>query len=149
MRPMEYASVWQMMGEKQSRERDRQGVPNRPPKAAAQMVPNAGLKALLRLLLHLNPQLLQLGLAYRSRRVHHQIHCPSRLGKWNHFAQTVGSGQNHHNTVEAQRNPAMRRCAILQCLQKESKTRARFFLGHAQRMKYFPLDVLAMNTNRA
>ena len=100
-------------------------------------------------LLHRDPQLPQLPLAHRRRRIHHQIHRPRRLGERNHFPQTLRSGQNHHNAVEAQRDASMRRRAILQRFQKKSKTRPRFFFGHAQRAEDSALHILAVNTNRS
>src|SRR5580698_8957021 len=103
----------------------------------------------IQLLLYLYPQLFQLRVAHWRGCVDHQIHGPGGLGEWNHFPQTVGSGQDHHDAVETESNPAMRRRAVLQRLQKESETRAGFIFCHPQRMKDLLLNILPMNTNRA
>ena len=101
------------------------------------------------LLLYLYSQFLQLRLAHRRRRIHHQIHCARGLGKWNHFAQAVCAGQNHHDAIQSERNSAVRRRAILQRFQKEPEARARLFLRHPESAEYLALNVLAMNTDRA
>src|SRR5947209_394896 len=77
----------------------------------------------------LYPQLFELSLAHGRRRIHHQIHGPRRLGEWNYFAQAVSPRQDHHDPVEAERNPAVRRRAVFQRLKEKPEARSRFFFG--------------------
>jgi hypothetical protein len=68
---------------------------------AAQLWIQSAKSKIVTLLLHLNPQIAQLPIAYWSRRVHHQIHGAGGLGERDHFAKALGAGQDHHNAVEA------------------------------------------------
>ena len=80
---------------------------------------------------HPNPQLLQLTLADRRGRVHHQVNCLRGLGEGNHLSQAFRAGQNHHDAVESQRNSAVRRRAVLQRLQEEAEARLLLLRRHA------------------
>ena len=73
-------------------------------------------------------QFLQLLFRHRRRRVGHQVNRLRRLRERNHFAQAGCAGQQHHDAIQAQRNASVRRRAILQRIQEESKARLRFFL---------------------
>src|SRR5438105_15192473 len=95
------------------------------------------------------PQLPQLLLADWSGRVHHQISRLRGLGEWDHLAQALRPGQDHHNAIQTQRDAAMRRRAILQRLQKKAEARARLIFAQAKRAKNLPLHILAMDTDGA
>src|SRR5215831_20662025 len=95
-----------------------------------------------------NPQLPQLPLIHRRRRIHHQIHRARGLRERNHFAQTLRTRKNHHDAVKPKRNPSMRRRAILQRFEEESEALLRLFIGHAQRLENLRLNILTVNTNR-
>ena len=82
-------------------------------------------------------QFLQLSFTHRSGRVHHEIDRARSLWEWDDFAQAFRTGQNHHNAIQSERDATMRRRSIFQRLQKESETRARLFIAHAQRLKIF------------
>src|ERR1022692_1195657 len=86
-------------------------------------------------------------LAYRRGRVHHQINGLRRLGEGNPLAQAFGARQDHHDAVEAQRNSAVRRRAVLQRLQEEAEARLLLLGRHAEGFEDLRLNVLAMNTN--
>src|SRR5690349_23426554 len=97
---------------------------------------------------HLYPQFLQLSLTHRSRRIHHQIHRPRRLGEGNDFAQAISAGQDHHNAIESERDASVWRCAIFQRFEKKAKAGTRLFFRHAQGAKDLALNILAMNADR-
>src|SRR5579872_5071397 len=101
------------------------------------------------LLSDLDAELFQLRFTHRGRCVHHQVHGLGSFWEGDDFAQAGGAGEDHHNAIQAERNAAMRRRAILQRLEEKSKACAGFFFGHAQGTKNFSLDILAVNTNRA
>src|SRR5262245_41774860 len=50
----------------------------------------------------------------RSGRASHQIACPLRFGESNTIANVVQATKQHHPAVNSQRNPAVRRRAVLQ-----------------------------------
>src|SRR3954471_11530008 len=54
-----------------------------------------------------NFQLLQLGIAHRGRRIHHQINGAGGLWEGNYFAQAVGAGEDHHNAIQPKRNSSV------------------------------------------
>src|SRR5581483_962276 len=101
------------------------------------------------LLLHLDSQLLQLRVADRSWRVHHQVDCAGSFWEGNDFAEAVGSCQDHHDTVEAEGYASVGRRAILESFQEEAEAGAGLVFGHAQRMENLALDVLTVNTDGA
>jgi len=105
--------------------------------------------SILLLLFHLDPQIAELEIGHRGRCIHHQIFGGCCFGERNHLAQTVSASKDHHDAIEPKRNAAVRGRAILQSLQKKSEARPGFFLGHAERVKDLPLNILAVNTNRA
>ena len=78
---------------------------------------------------HPDMQFLQLLLGHRRRRVGHQVDGLGGLGEGNHLAQAGRAGQQHHNAVQAQRNAAVRRRAVLQRVQEEAEARARLFVA--------------------
>jgi integrase len=70
---------------------------------------------------HANVQLLQLLLAHRRRRFGHQVDRLRRLREGNYFAQVSRARQQHHDAIQAQRNAAMRRRAVLERVEEESE----------------------------
>src|SRR5438270_658565 len=89
----------------------------------------------------------RLFLPYKRRRIHHQVHRARGLEKWNHFAQTLRSGQNHHNAIKTESDPAVGWSAIFQRFEKESETRLSLLFRHPKRAENFALNVLSMNSN--
>src|SRR5215469_8652561 len=98
---------------------------------------------------HRNPKLLQLSLADRGGRIYHKVDCACGFGEWYDLAQVIGSRQYHNNPVQPQRDASMWRRAVFQRFEKESEPRACFRIAHTQSLENFPLDILAMNTDRA
>src|ERR1039458_2548692 len=62
---------------------------------------------------HPNPQLPQLALRHRRRCFHHQVLGGGGFGEGNYLAQTIRSRQNHHDAIEAERDPSVRRSPVL------------------------------------
>jgi len=78
-----------------------------------------------------------------------QVGALRRLGESDHVPDRRFPGQQHDQPVDAQRDAAVRRSAMLQRVQEEPETVAGVFLAEAQCRKHPRLHVLAMNTNRA
>src|SRR6266446_4693898 len=96
-----------------------------------------------------DPQFPQLSLSHGRRRFHHKVLRGSGFGEGNYLAQTIRSRQNHHNAIEAERDPAVRRGSVLERFQEEAEARARFFFRHAERAENSALHILPVNTYRA
>src|SRR5690242_1940078 len=91
----------------------------------------------------------QLPLRNRRRRLAHQVGPLRGLREWNHFTDGILAGEDHHQAVEAERNPAMRRSTILQRFEQEPEPPFGFVFAEPQRRKNLRLYVTAMNTDRA
>src|SRR6185312_3987133 len=83
-----------------------------------------------------------------SGRIDHQIDSFSRLGEWDDFTQAVGSGEDHHDAVETQRDSTVWRRPKFQRLEEESKSGTRFFIGHPKSIEDLLLNVLTVNSDR-
>jgi hypothetical protein len=53
------------------------------------------------LFLHNDTQVFQLSVAHRRRRVDHQVYGAGGFGEGNYLAQALGSGDDHHDAIEA------------------------------------------------
>src|ERR1700733_4862572 len=96
----------------------------------------------------LQVQLAQLLFAYRSGRIDHQVDRLRRLRKRDHLAKARRTGQDHHNPVEAERNPAVRWCSVFESVKKEPKPLLRLGVRHAQRAEDLGLHILPVYTDR-
>src|SRR5688572_28055273 len=94
-------------------------------------------------------QLFQLLSIDTSRCIDHQIGCGRSLRKRDHIAHVVRPGQDHHQTIDSRGDADMRRSAILECVEKEPETLARFIRRHSQRLENESLHVASVNTNRS
>src|SRR5690242_10487157 len=70
---------------------------------------------------HANVQLAQLQLAGLGRRIRHRIRRRLRLREGDHLADAVGTGHQHRQAVQAERNAAVRRRTELERIQQEAK----------------------------
>src|SRR5690242_9383014 len=91
----------------------------------------------------------QLPLRNRRRRLAHQVGPLRGLREWNHFTDGILAGEDHHQTVEAERNPSVRWCAILQGFKQKAEPPFGFVFAESERRKNLRLYVAAMNTDRA
>ncbi len=98
-------------------------------------------------LLDRDSQLAQVLLRHFARSVAHQIRALRGLGERNHLANRRLARQDHHQSIQPQRNSAMRRRTVLQSLEQKSETLLRFLVAESQRAENFRLDVTSMNTN--
>ena len=94
-------------------------------------------------------QLAQLLLVDRPGRVGEQVLRPLRLRERDHVAQRLGAGHQHDEAVEADRDAAVRRRAVLQRVEQEAELRARFLGVDLERAEHLALHVLAMDPHRA
>src|SRR5690606_36872430 len=66
-------------------------------------------------------QLGQLGLVGRGRAAGHQILTLLRLGERDHVAEAVRAGHQHRQAIDAERDPAVRRRAVLEGVEQEAE----------------------------
>ena len=71
------------------------------------------------------------------------------FGKRNHLANGGFARQNHHQSVQAERDSTVRRRAIFQRFQQKAEAPFGFFIRKSERRKNLGLHVAAMNTNGA
>src|SRR5205085_4294778 len=95
-----------------------------------------------------NPQLPQLCLVHRRWRIHHLVARLRRLREWDHITQALAAAQDHNDTVQPERDTAMRWRAVLQRFQEEAEARARLVVTHSQRAEDLRLHILPMDTHR-
>src|SRR5438105_2407204 len=79
----------------------------------------------------------------------HQILRGGGFGESNDFADGFFAGKEHGDAIHAERNPAVRRRTVGQCVEEEAKAAAKLFFAQAQRFEQTLLNVLAVNTNAA
>src|ERR1700754_3663334 len=72
-------------------------------------------------------QLAQLLLVDSARRVGQQVLRTLRFRERDHVALRFGAGHQHHEAVEADRDAAVRRRAVLQRVEQEAKLELRLF----------------------
>ena len=79
----------------------------------------------------------------------HQVGGPLRLGKGDAVADVVAAGEEHHQPVDAQGDPAVRRGDKLKRVQQEPETLAGQRLVDAQQAEYLLLKLRVVDTNGA
>jgi hypothetical protein len=87
-------------------------------------------------------------LVHGARRVAHQVRARLRLRERDHVADVVGPREVHHEPVEPERDPAVRRRAVAERLEQEAELRVRLGLAHPEQVEDLLLDVLPVDTDR-
>src|SRR5215472_3490255 len=82
-------------------------------------------------------------------RIGHQILRGGSLGEGNDFADALLASKKHHDAVDAERDPAVRRRAVGQRVEKEAEAAAKLFFGQAERFEEPLLNILPVNSNAA
>ena len=85
----------------------------------------------------------------RTRRVAHEIHARLRLGECDHIANIVGAHDVHDQSIESERDSAVRRSAVLERVEEEAELHLRIGLGQADQAEHRLLDLGVVDTNRA
>ena len=85
-------------------------------------------------------QLPQLFLIYRRRCIHHQVLSALRFRERNDVADRFGFAHHGDDTVEAEGNTRMRRCAVLQRVEQETEFGALIFFRAAECGKCYERD---------
>src|SRR5262245_29890824 len=97
--------------------------------------------------LNLQMELAQLLRIHVGRRAGHEVDGVGGLGKRDDFADRALSGQDCDDPVETERDAAVRRRAVLERVQEESKTVVRVGLAIAEPPEDAGLELLVMNSN--
>src|SRR5262249_11118424 len=89
-------------------------------------------------------QLLQLISTERGRSTRQWAWGALRLGEGDHVTNGIRSAQKHDQAIEAERNPAVRRRAVIQRFEQEPELGMRLFLADSQQIQNPELHVTAM-----
>src|SRR5512134_151834 len=81
-------------------------------------------------------ELAQLLLVHRARRLGQQALPALRLRKRDHVANRLRARHQRDDPVQAERDPAVRRCAVLQVVEQKTELRTRFGFRDAERGEY-------------
>src|SRR6058998_1493394 len=117
------------------------------PAFAASLIHSAFMRSALRLA-QANVQLAQLLLVHRRRSMREQVLRALRLGKGDDVADRLGAGHHGHDAVEAERDPAVRRRAVLERFQQEAEFLFRLLGADRKRAEHFRLHFLAVDAHR-
>src|SRR5579863_10196596 len=98
---------------------------------------------------HTHMQLFELLLINRRRCVHQQIQRALCLGKCNHLTDIIFVGQQHDETVYAERNTSVRRCAILESFEHMPKLLCNLLVIQFHQREHFVLQVRHIDTHTA
>src|SRR5688572_30270583 len=98
-------------------------------------------------LANLKTQFLELLLGNDRWRTAHGVHTPRCLRKGNHVADRRLTRKDHDNSIKSQRNAAMRRRTVFQCLQEEAELVPCLSFRKPQRLEDARLQVTAMNSD--
>src|SRR5713101_6153606 len=114
--------------------------------------PCSRTKVSLRGLLHglyCNAELIELIFVDGRWRISHEILSGGGFGEGDDLADGFFAGEEHHDAVDAQRDAAVRRCAVGQRIQEKTEAVAQLLFGEAQRFEQTLLNVLAVDSNAA
>src|SRR6185503_2436372 len=89
-------------------------------------------------------QLAQLPLIDGARRLGQQTLCALRFRERDHIANRIGTGHHRDDAVEPERDPAMRRRAVLKRIKQEAELRARFLGAQLERAEDLALYFLTV-----
>src|SRR6266567_8298021 len=79
----------------------------------------------------------------------HQILGGGGFGEGDDFANGFFSGEEHDHAVDAQRDAAMRRCAVSRRVEEEAEAAAKLLFGQAKRFEQALLNILAVDSDAA
>ena len=94
-------------------------------------------------------QLAQLRVVDRRRRAGHQIDGLRRLRERDDLANRRLAAQQRDDAIEAERDAAVRRRAVLERVEEEAEARPRVLVGDAEQAEDVPLHVGAMDSDAA
>src|ERR1700738_1847815 len=77
----------------------------------------------------LDVKLLQLSIVHFRRRSGHRVRPLLGLGEWNHVPQRFAAGEKHRQSVHPDRDPAVRRSAVLESVEQEAELQPRFLFA--------------------
>src|SRR6266480_5960754 len=117
------------------------------PAFAASLIHSAFMRSPLRLA-QANVQLAQLLLVHGRRGMREQVLRALGLGKRDDVADRFGARHHGHDAVEAERDAAVRRRAVLERYQQEAEFLLRLFGADRQRAEHLRLHHLAVDTHR-
>src|SRR5690348_603207 len=86
-------------------------------------------------LIHPELQLAQLLWIHRRRGACHQVHGLRRLRKRDDLANRRLARQDRDDAIEAERDAAVRRCAVLERVDEEAEAELRLLLAHPQQLE--------------
>src|SRR5256712_7192612 len=110
---------------------------------------NEGKLAELLDFVELDAQLLELLWVHRRGGVGHQALGLLRFGEGDHVADGVGPTQQHNQAVQAERDAAVRRGAVLQRVQQKPEFGLRFVLADPKQIKELALNLPAVVADAA
>src|SRR6187402_1605516 len=96
-----------------------------------------------------NVQLAQLARIHRRRRVAHQVDRLRRLRERNDFSNRGFTCQQRADAIEAERQAAVRRRAVLERFEEEAEAILRVLVRHAQQPEHLGLRVAVVDTDAA
>jgi hypothetical protein len=94
-------------------------------------------------------QVAQLSFIHRARCLGQQALGALCLGEGDHVADGFRAGHHRHDTVQTERQPAMRRRAVLQRVEQEAELELRLFHADVERAEHLRLHRFLMDTHRA
>src|SRR2546426_12618334 len=95
-------------------------------------------------LVEFDAQLLELLWVHRRGRVGHGALGLLRFGEGDHIADGVGPAKKHNQTVQAKRDAAVRRGAVLKGVQQKAEFGLRFVLAGPKQIKELALNLPAV-----
>src|SRR5258708_1423542 len=116
------------------------------PAFAASLIHSAFMPSALRLA-QADVQLAQLLLVHRRRRVREQVLRALGFWKGDDVADRFGAGHHRDDAVEAERDAAVRRRAVLERVQQEAEFLLRLFGADRQRAEHLRLHLLAVDAH--
>src|SRR6185312_16068791 len=97
----------------------------------------------------LDPELTELAPVDRGGRPRERVAARSGLRERDDVADRLAAGEDGHQAVEPERDPAVRRRAVLQRLEQEAEAPIGLLLGHAESLEDLLLDLGLVDTDRA
>ena len=91
----------------------------------------------------------KLGLVNHIGRFAHQIERAVCCRERDDIADVVGAGQHHDQTLKADADAAMGRCAVAEGIQEEAESLLRLFHGQADCLEDLFLQILVVDTDGA